>query len=222
MIFWLHMSWTINSVSQHIFTKHPHTRQALRLGTGDRNTSLHWEGFAPGGFQGFSNQQDKFSPKVCRTEFTGWTTLPSHTSQLVYMQETRAVLRNHKWQVLCHRLKKSPGTRMGSCIKLGGVCPATRKEVTKAGSPGSPVLFDIGGLSSDPVSVLGWVTGSSSVSQSCPSPTCRAELMVMSFISRWIVENLFPFSFLFLGMTCWVIFGKLRISFSPALFIWII
>ena len=55
-------------------------------------------------------------------------------------------------------IKENTGARMGSCIYPGRVSPATREEVTKAGSQSS-ALSHTEGLSSNLVSTLSWLTG---------------------------------------------------------------
>lgn len=141
------LNFTTHSIKQ------PHMSQALGKCWGQKHVISSRELFTKGS-QGFQVSPESLQDRVHRLELSS----PSTSSQLVYLQGARAVLRSQKWQVLCYgSIKENTGARMGSCIYPGWVSPATREEVTKAGSQSS-ALSHTGGLSSNPVSTLSWLT----------------------------------------------------------------
>lgn len=111
--------------------------------------------------------------------------LPSSStiSQLVYLQETGAILRNPKWQVLCHRSKRTEVAGWCGCIKLGGISPGTREEVTQATSQSSALLYP-GGLFKPSLhpGLTHWLP--SPPARSCCSLNCSAELVDRLLVSR--------------------------------------
>lgn len=160
------------------FIKHPHTSWTLSKGWGQKHIISTGE-LSTMRSQGFHVAPKSLQDRVHRLELSSSST----SCRLVYLQEARAVLRSQQRWVLCHGSKRAQVAGWVAVCSLVG-SPATREEVTKAGSQSS-ALFYTRWLSSNLVSALSWLTDFLLPrSQSCPSPNCSTEHLFQGRLSE--------------------------------------
>lgn len=133
------------------FIKHPHTSWALSKAWGQKHIISAGE-LSTRRSQRFHVSPESLQDRVHRLELSS----PSTSCWLVYLQEARAVVRSQQRWVLCHGSKRTQVAGWVAVCSLVG-SPATREEVTKAGSPTS-VQFYTRWCSSNLVSTLSWLT----------------------------------------------------------------
>lgn len=168
------LNFTTHSIKQ------PHMSQALGKCWGQKHVISSRELFTKGS-QGFQVSPESLQDRVHRLELSS----PSTSSQLVYLQGARAVLRSQKWQVLCYGSKKTqvPGWA-AAYILVGSRQPPGRKWLRL----GVRVLLCPTQEDSLQTRSPRWADSLTSFSYGvkgpCLSPNCSAELTERALVSR--------------------------------------